>query len=118
MGVEGEGAVTLAGVGEPGGAVDDEVLVGAAKSNEEVAVVGELAEAVIRAVDVVDSVAGAQVLVEMPEEVDGSARAGGENLALEDPGCDVVAPQHQSINRSGWMDEWMDEWMDGSRNRN
>lgn len=74
MGVEGEGTVALAGVGEPRWTVDDEVLVSAAESDEEVAIVGELAEAVIRAVDVVDSVAGAQVLVEMPEEVDLATR--------------------------------------------
>lgn len=74
MGVEGEGAVALAGVGEPRWTVDDEVLVSAAESDEEVAIVGELAEAVIGAVDVIDSMAGAQVLVEMPEEVDLATR--------------------------------------------
>lgn len=68
--MEGVGAVALAGVGEPGGAVDDEVLVVAAEGDEEEAVVSELAEAVVGAVEVVDGVAGTEVLVEMSEEVD------------------------------------------------
>lgn len=58
------------GIGEPGGAVDDEILEVAAEANEEETVVGELAEGMVGAFHVVEGVIGDKVLVEPPSAVD------------------------------------------------
>lgn len=75
-GAAGEGrerVVGDGGVGEPGGAVDDELLVVAAEADEEESVFGEFAEAVIGALDIVESVAWDEVLVEFSSSIHGSA---------------------------------------------
>ena len=71
-GAAGEGrerVVGDGGVGEPGGAVDDELLVVAAEADEEESVFGEFAEAVIGALDIVESVAWDEVLVEFSSSI-------------------------------------------------
>lgn len=72
-----------------------------AKTHKVLAIVRKLAKGMVWAIDIIYSTAWNQIFIKLSNKINTGPWAGGEDLALEDPGSEVVAPKHQYGGREG-----------------